>query len=245
MADYRWNESDFATGYDAAAALVHPYYVEIQDVILDLLSFPNDKETLVIDAGGGSGRLVERLLERPPAASAVLLDQSEPFLELARRRLEPYGERATIRLARLQDDWSEGGQLRPHAVVSMSAIHHLDSGEKRELYRRCREMLAPGGIFINGDEVRPTDDDEYLGELTRWATRMNRLIEAEQVSPRMAELLRDWQKRNVENFAAPRASGDDCHETIEAQLGYLRDAGFRDVEVAWQKDMWAVMVGRV
>jgi len=131
LADYRWNESDFATGYDAAAALVHPYYVEIQDVILDQLELPADTETLVIDAGGGSGRLAERLLERFPECSAVVLDQSEPFLDLAREKLVPFGDRGEVRQARLQDDWFSDEERRPQAIVSMSAIHHLDRDEER------------------------------------------------------------------------------------------------------------------
>ena len=37
MTTYRWNITEFASGYDAAAEIVHPRYVEIQDEILRLL----------------------------------------------------------------------------------------------------------------------------------------------------------------------------------------------------------------
>ena len=54
----------------------------------------------------------------------------------------------------------------------MSAIHHLDAGEKRECYRRAFHALAQGGIFINGDEVRPREDAAYLSQLRDWANHM-------------------------------------------------------------------------
>ena len=63
MSDYRWNVSDFAVAYDQAAERVHPFYLELQDAILQELSFPPDAELLLVDMGGGSGRLMERALE--------------------------------------------------------------------------------------------------------------------------------------------------------------------------------------
>src|SRR5262245_10070244 len=112
---YRWNTSDFATGYDAAADLIHPYYLAIQDAILDLLQPIVDRASstpysqvptpsFVVDLGGGSSRLVERILDHFPQTSAIIIDQSEPFLALAERRLHRFGTRATCVLARLQDD---------------------------------------------------------------------------------------------------------------------------------------------
>ena len=102
---YRWNLSDFATGYDAAAQIIHPRYLEIQDAILDLLSESLEHGGLIIDLGGGSGRLIERILDRYPLANGLLIDQSEPFLALAERRLHRFGTRATCIQARLQDNW--------------------------------------------------------------------------------------------------------------------------------------------
>ena len=56
-------------------------------------------------------------------------------------------------------------------------------------------------------------------------------------------MLDKWEERNVTRFGQPRTSGDDCQETIEAQLAYLCDCGFRSVAVPWHKWMWAVLEG--
>src|SRR4051794_37070038 len=163
---YRWNTSDFALGYDAAADVIHPQYLAIQDAILGLLPREVERGGLVVDLGGGSGRLVERVLDRWPQAKAVVLDQSEPFLALAERRLARVGSRASCVVTRLQDDWSAHLPGAATAFVSMSAIHHLEPPEKQSLYRRCYELLAPRGILLNGDEVRAETDSEYFTTLS-------------------------------------------------------------------------------
>src|SRR4051794_26868461 len=61
MTTYRWNTTDFASGYDAAAEIVHPRYLEVQDEILRLLQLAEDKAAVVVDLGGGSGKLMERV----------------------------------------------------------------------------------------------------------------------------------------------------------------------------------------
>ena len=83
MSNYRWNVSANAEGYDAAAQVIHPRYVEVQNVVLEQLAALGEAEFLVVDAGGGSGRLVERILDAHPRARAIVLDQSEAFLGLA------------------------------------------------------------------------------------------------------------------------------------------------------------------
>ena len=239
MAEYRWNVTEFAAGYDAAAIHIHPHYNEIQEKILQLLDF-EASDFLLVDAGGGSGRFVEKFLQRFPGARAMLFDQSEAFLALAETRLQQFGGRAVYHHARLQDDWF-GIVDEPAAIVSMSAIHHLDPDEKRQFYNRSYSVLAPGGLLLNGDEVRPTDDVAYLEQCKTWVAHMHNVMREGLVPEPMCDALFQWEQRNVGGFSEPRFSGDDCHETAEVQCGYLAASGFASVDVPWQKDMWAVL----
>ena len=243
MTTYRWNQAETAAAYDRSAELVHPHYIAIQDAILDLLPQQPDAEFLLVDLGGGSGRLVERFLERFSRATAMVIDQSESFLDLARRRLQRFSERASCHLSRLQEDWQPLLPGPAAAIVSMSAIHHLDGSEKRDLYARCYQALLPGGVLLNGDEVRAESEDEYRRHVESWAAHMRRLVNGEQVPPAMADALLGWIERNVNQFGGPRRSGDDCHETIAAQLDYFRQAGFHTVDAPWRRDLWAVLRG--
>jgi SAM-dependent methyltransferase len=240
---YRWNTNAFAEGYDRAAELIHPYYLDIQQAILASLPPSLDKGGLVVDLGGGSGRLVERILDQWPV-TAVVVDQSEPFLALAERRLARFGPRAICIQARLQDRWINLLSAPASAIVSMSAIHHLDPAEKQSLYRQCCEALAPGGILLNGDEIRDEDDDNYRAQLWSWAGHMRSAMAGGSVPASMHAALEGWIDRNVTHFGQPKKSGDDCHETIAAQLDYLRDAGFATADSLWRESLWAILRGR-
>jgi tRNA (cmo5U34)-methyltransferase len=243
MTAYRWNTSDFAVGYDAAADVVHPHYRAIQDAILDRLPAALEEGGLVVDLGGGSGRLVERILDAWPAATSIVLDQSEPFLALAERRLSRFGPRASCMLGRLQDPWIAQLPAAPTALVSMSAIHHLEPAEKQTVYCQCHDALAPGGTLLNGDEIRPPDDASYLAEVSAWAEHMRRGMADGSIGAVFHPALFTWIERNVTRFGQPKKSGDDCHETVGQQLDYYRAAGFVTVECSWQKAMWAVLRG--
>ena len=238
---YRWSTSAAAESYDQAAPVIHPQYTAVQDQVLACLPFAKDDEFLLVDLGGGSGRFVERFLERFANASGVMIDQSEPFLAIAERRLARFGKRATTLQSRLQDDWQKSLPAAPQAIVSMSAIHHLEPVEKRALYARCYEALAPGGVFINGDEFRPESDADYLAMLERWAQHMQSAISSGQIPAEFQAIFDHWYNRNIREFGAPKMSGDDCLETLETQRGYLQSAGFQSINSPWADQLWAAL----
>lgn len=244
MPEYRWNVSAFAEGYDAAAPEIHPYYVAIQDYLIDLLARESEADACVLDLGGGSGRLVERILEEFPQSTAIVLDQSEAFLGLAERRLVRFSDRITFVQSRLQDRWIEELKRQPNAIVSMSAIHHLDPSEKAQLYLQAFDALDVHGTFMNGDEIRDADDHVYLTHLQNWSLHMEHVMSSGLAPEAMHPALQGWIERNVKNFGQPKVSGDDCHETVATQLQYLRDVGFSTVDAPWERDLWAVFVAR-
>lgn len=53
----------------------------------------------VLDVGGGSGILVQRLLEKYPDLKAVIIDANKEMIEVARARLAPYLNEERLRLA--------------------------------------------------------------------------------------------------------------------------------------------------
>ena len=242
MAEYRWNVSDYAAAYDVSAEITHPFCRDIQDRVLELLPLPVDAPFLLVDLGCGSGRFVERFLRRFPKARAIAIDQSQAFLDIAARRLLAFGPRAEWRKFRIQDRWDEALPTQPAAIVSMSAIHHLDAAEKKDLYARCFAALRPGSVLMNADEVRPSEDDAYLAVCERRARHFREVIDTGKVAPPTAELLEKWVDRNVARIWEPRESGDDCHETIESQLATFADVGFV-ADCPWNRELWAILRG--
>jgi SAM-dependent methyltransferase len=246
MSTYRWNTTDAARAYDAAASVIHPLYDEVQRPILELLAerVEASESFLLVDLGGGSGRLVEKVLGRFANARVVLVDQSPAFLAIAAERLSRFSGRFELVEKKLQDDWSEELPGAPQAIVSTSAIHHLLADEKRQLYAKCFAALAPGGLLVNGDEFRPAEDAEFLARLNRWDAHMKSAIADGRIPASFQATFDHWHERNIRNFGAPHKSGDDCQETAEVQQQCLRDAGFTQVETPWQDEMWGILIGR-
>jgi tRNA (cmo5U34)-methyltransferase len=238
---YRWNTSGAAEAYDAAAPVIHPYYEKVQDEILGLLPFGAEESFELVDIGGGSGRLAERVLEQFAGARVTVVDQSEPFLALAKRRLARFAPRAAIVQSRLQDDWTAELNVPPNVIVSTSAIHHLEPAEKRALYATCYSALARGGMFINGDEYRPESDADLRTLLDEWSVHMSGAIEEGRIPETFRATLDFWKDRNINRFNEPKKSGDDCHETLATQLSYLRDGGFGSVHATWSQKLWGVV----
>jgi tRNA (cmo5U34)-methyltransferase len=247
MAEYRWNTSAFAEGYDAAAPEIHPYYVPVQEQIVQLLRAHSQAidaaNYYVVDLGGGSGRLLEKVLSVIPQATATIVDQSEAFLAIAERRLAQFGQRIEFLVARLQENWSAKLSKQPQAIISSSAIHHLEPAEKQTLYKQVADALPTGGLFLNGDEVRPENDAEYRATMERWADFMRAGMSSGKIPAIFHPAAQGWIDRNVTRFGEPKKSGDDCHEMAPVQLDYFRAAGFREADVAWHQELWSVLRG--
>lgn len=249
MPEYRWNTSAFAEGYDAAAPEIHPYYKAVQEQIVPLLaehakSLGEANAYHVVDIGGGSGRLLERVLTTLPRATATIIDQSEAFLAIAERRLAPFAPRVNFIVSRLQENWPAQLPTKPQAIISTSAIHHLEPAEKQTLYQQVAAALPAGGLFLNGDEVRPENDAEYKAIMERWAAFMHAGMNSGTIPAGFHPAALGWIERNVTRFGEPKKSGDDCHETAAVQLNYFLASGFRTADVAWHQELWSVLRGQ-
>ena len=95
----------------------------------------------VLDAGCGSGRVTERLLERLPNGHVVALDGSSSMIDEARRRLAPFGERITFMVADLLDPLPVDPPV--DAILSTATFHWVPDHDA--LFRNLSAVLRPGG----------------------------------------------------------------------------------------------------
>jgi trans-aconitate methyltransferase len=98
----------------------------------------------VLDAGCGAGRLTELLAERLPHGRLVALDSSRPMLELARTRLERFGDRVTYVFA----DAAQYIQRPPaDAYFSTATFHWVPDHDT--LFTAIAAGLRPGGQLVS------------------------------------------------------------------------------------------------
>src|SRR5215813_7304964 len=89
--------------------------------VLDWLELRGDER--VLDAGCGSGRVTEQLLERLPAGRVVALDASQAMVEQARQRLARFGDRVEFVVSDLAAGIPIQGQV--DAILSTATLHWI------------------------------------------------------------------------------------------------------------------------
>ena len=111
----------------------------------------------ILELGIGPGYLADFLLQRLHGCSYEGVDFSLPMLDIARRRLLRFLDRVSLVKANLtKANWAQSLTKKPTAVVSTWALHDLMRKERiASVYRRVYEVLAAGGILLNGDFVKP------------------------------------------------------------------------------------------
>jgi trans-aconitate 2-methyltransferase len=107
-----------------------------------------DPDATVLDAGCGTGRVTEMLLERVPEGRVLALDGAPSMVAEARRRLAPYGDRVHFVQADLVDLVPEnlGGWAPVDAVLSTATFHWVLDHDR--LFARLAGVIRPGGQLV-------------------------------------------------------------------------------------------------
>jgi tRNA (cmo5U34)-methyltransferase len=137
-----------ASVYDTLASLVFGK-VLTQSQHHFLYIIPENATVLVI--GGGSGELLQTLLEKKPHCQVVYVDASEKMIALARQRVKN-SSRVTFLCGT-----EEIEMPRPSFTVIITNFY-LDLFTVQSLQRiiiRLRALMTPGGLWLVTDFVNP------------------------------------------------------------------------------------------
>jgi trans-aconitate 2-methyltransferase len=98
----------------------------------------------VLDAGCGSGRVTEHLLERLPGGRVIAADAAPSMLVEARRRLARFGDRVTFVECDLGAALPVAGPV--DAVFSTATFHWVR--DHHALFANLAAVLRPGGWLV-------------------------------------------------------------------------------------------------
>ncbi len=212
-----WN----ASIYDTERRRLVPCFDDFYGTVAELVVRFCPASPRILDLGSGTGIVSAAIVDRVPTAQLHLLDVSTQMLA-----------QAAIRLAACQPQMivqALDAEL-PHgpfdAIVSALAIHHLDDAGKRALYSGVLAALAPGGIFINAEQVSGR------------SARVQNLLKAVHLD--RARALGSSEAEIA--GAVERMSYDKCATTAD-QIRWLDELGFEDADCFFRSFRFAVFGG--
>lgn len=210
-----------AEDYDGLIPRLIPHYHEQNEILLNLIPFDTDANLSVLDLGAGTGILSELILKSFPQSRVTAFDLSERMLELVSRKLSGFKDRLEIKLGDFSTD-NLGSDY--DLIVSGLAIHHLDDDHKTALFRRLFESLNMGGTLLIRDCVKgatPSLTEQY------------------------EKLWRAFMQANGEDDAKwfARYLEEDTPSSVNAQLGWLSEAGFVNIGCHWRYLNFAIFGG--
>jgi len=131
----------------------------------------------VLDAGCGSGRLAEELLNRLSAGQLVALDSSPQMLAQARERLARFGARVEFVEASLQDFFL----ARPVDGIFSNAVFHWVP-DHAAMFRCLHAALCPSGWLVAqfggaGNLDRTHRRAHEAGALPRFCEHLGNVLE--------------------------------------------------------------------
>ena len=212
------------SAYDHEIRRFIPGYDQMLDEVAGALAdlYGDGAGAQLLDLGGGTGALTERVAARLPAARFVVVDVDAAMLAQAAVRLAPLGGRVTLR------EGSFRAPLPPsRAAMATLALHHVhEPAAKRATYRTIAEALAPGGALVIGDafvaERGPLHDAIYR----RWTEHLcAHGHREEEARARFVE----WAR-------------EDSFFPLADELRALAESGFGEVDVRWRLGPMAVVV---
>lgn len=214
---------EIAQKYDSQRRKLIPCFDDFYNTAASLVQLEQEAPR-ILDLGAGTGLFSSYMVRTYPQAKLTLIDLSTGMLDIAKERFEG----STAEMTYLTGDYSTFEDADPYdAIISSLSIHHLEDEAKQGLFERIFQLLKPGGVFVNADQV--LGETPYLDALNRadWVAK----IEATDLSQ---EALQAAYERTKLDKMAP----------LDTQLNWLRDCGFQDVDCVYKSFNFVVMLAR-
>ena len=237
--DTVWQQTAQAKNFLEGTRGAIPLASEQIDMMLKLVAKAQPGLKTFLDIGCGDGLLGRAVQEHYPKSFGVYVDFSDTMLDAAKRRLADGGfEHEVIKTDMQNRQWVEQlSKFGPYdAIISGYAIHHQPEARKKEIYAEVYELLKPGGIFLNLENVSSP---------SKWLARMfeedfvDRLYEYNKdrgAEKSRKELWDEWSGRRAEDLVVATP--------LDIQLQWLKEIGYKHVD-CYMKYYELVMFGGV
>ena len=138
--------NDFSKNYTNDMIGCVPHYLQLISSFIKYLP-KNFNPQSILDLGCGNGNVTAQLLSVFPNAQYTLVDASEEMLNLCKVRFKDYHIHCVA--SYFQD--FEFNKNAYDFIVAGFSLHHCNSEDKKELFKKIYAALKPNGIFSCSD----------------------------------------------------------------------------------------------
>jgi tRNA (cmo5U34)-methyltransferase len=207
--------------YSKAIERCFPRYREMLWAVVDYLPRSQPFQSM-LEIGCGTGNLSALLHDVYPDAAIRVVDVSAESLDVCRARLSDCSHLVVENADFSQIDYTPSSF---DLIVSSIAIHHLPSAAKRTLFARMHQWLTADGVLCIADQCAGANEQVHSQHIRNWKL----------ISKDAGATEQEW------DMWMQHQANDDHHDTLEDQIEWLREAGFRHVECIWRYLLWSVI----
>ncbi|MBL1203638.1 MAG: class I SAM-dependent methyltransferase [Nostoc sp. GBBB01] len=211
-----------AADYDQLRRILIPCFDDFYKTAVEIIPNNRSASLKILDLGAGTGLYSGMVQSVFPNAKFTLLDLAFEMLEKAQLRFSKMGKFPRILIGNyVEVDLGDSYDL----VISALSIHHLPDSDKQSLYQKVYNILNPGGMFVNADQVSGKTTDLEKLYRQHWLNSVLALgISHEDLK------------------AAQKRMEYDCMTPLGVQLRWLEAAGFQNVD-CWYKNFSFTVFG--
>jgi len=209
--------NEFSKNYTSDMIGCVPYYLDLVSCFTENL--PNDfNPQYILDLGCGNGNISGHILQKFPDAIYTLVDASREMIELCQKKFSNYNV-SCIESYFQNFSFKEA---KYDLVVAGFSLHHCNSKEKKELFKKIFASLKKSGIFACSDLMISKDNSEHSKLNDRWKSFVHKTF------PNGGKW--EWLMEHYNEFDKP----DD----LKDQLRWLQQIGFRNIDVRVYENYW-------
>lgn len=213
-----------ASEFDNIILKLVPHYSQMIDALVLAIPFNNYDPVNIIDLGCGTGYVSMNIKERFPNSKLKCLDFAENMIAQAKIRMKKYKDVTFY----LNDITKFDFDIKYHAVVSSLALHHLETkNDKIKFYKKIFNALEPGGVFYNADIILGSNSTLHDLYISKWKEFMAKNLPGEEIED-------TWMAKHHK---------EDRPEVLLDQISWLKDIGFKEIDIVWKYYNFAVYGG--
>ena len=209
--------------FDDRVVKIIPYYREMLKALVANIPFKRSEKIKVIDLGCGTGTVSRLIKEYFPNAQIKCVDLAPSMLELAKEKLKTF-KVITCEIA----DFVEFDPKERFDVVATSlALHHIEPDKRKfSFYKKLFKWLKKDGVLINADVILATNKKTQQIYLNKWEEYILRSFNQKQVQQNYERYLRE-----------------DRPAILMTEIEWLKEVGFKNVDIYWKYFNFAVYGG--